>query len=197
MTIELPDWAVPNGASPALIDFGHINRPATGAEVGRVDRKGNRYRATVTLPPMTPQESRVVISRLIGAKSEGLRIDFPLLEKQGSPGAPVVDGAGQAGATLALRGLTRGYTFREGYWLSIVDENGRHYLHNCRTTLRVGDDGLAVITLGEHLRWPFLDGAAVQLAVPQMEGIVDGSEWGWQIPVNRLVAIEFPIEEAA
>jgi hypothetical protein len=92
---------------------------------------------------MVPAVARVFISRLLEAKRVGrLLINFPLLgERQGSPGSPVVDGAGQAGATLKLRGLNPGYTIKEGYWLSIIDTNDQHYLHNARSMVRVGADG--------------------------------------------------------
>ncbi len=195
--IELPDYAVPNGAEPALIDYGMNLRPATGAAVQRVDRKGSRYRAEISLPPMKPERSRVVVSRLVRAKSEGIRIPYPLLEAQGAPGSPVVDGAGQAGTSLAIRGLNVGYSLKEGYWLSIEDADGQHYLHNCGSNVRVGSDGLATITITPALRVPFADGAAIHLAVPMIEGFVDGEAWSWAVPVNRLIAVSFPLEEVA
>lgn len=195
--IELPNLPGPNGASPTLIDFGMILRPATGAAVGRIDRKGSRYRVGVTYPPMKPEVADVFVSRLLRAKSEGLRIPYPLLRSQGSPGSPVVDGAGQTGTTLNLRGLNPGYAIKEGFWLSIVDATGQHYLHNVRSAVMVGAPGTAAISVTPELRVPFADGAAVHLAVPMIEGFVAGNEWGWAIPVNRLIAVEFEMEEAA
>ena len=57
--------------------------------------------------------------------------------------------------------------------------------------------GTATIVVTPELRWPFLDGATIHLAEPMVEGFVDGEAWGWQIPVNRLIAISYPLEEAA
>jgi hypothetical protein len=199
--ITLPASPAPNGAEAELIDFGMIQRPALGARATRIDRPGNRYRVVISFPPMKSELSRVFVSRLIAAKSEGLRVKFPLLRQhQGSPGtAVVVDGAGQAGKTLAIRGLTPNYAFREGYWLSIVDDagggDGAAYLHNCRSTVAANAAGEATIVLAEALRWPFGDGATVLLAQPVIEGFVTGEAWSWQIPVNGLIQLSVPIEE--
>ena len=146
---------------------------------------------------MPAKVARVFVSRLLAAKSEGLRIEYPLLgESQGIPGAPVIDGAAQAGMTIAVRGLTPHYACKEGFWLSIEDASGQHYLHNCRATVVAGADGRAVLPITPALRVPFADGAVIHLAKPMIEGLVDGDEWGWQIPVNRLIALAVTIEEA-
>lgn len=147
---------------------------------------------------MPAKVARVFVSRLLAAKSEGLRIEYPLLgEGQGIPGAPAVDGAGQAGKSLVLRGLTPHYAAKEGFWLSIEDAAGQHYLHNVRATVVAGADGKASLSIEPALRVPFADGAAIHLDRPMIEGLVDGDEWGWQIPVNRLIALAVTIEEAA
>ncbi len=195
--VELPDCPAPNGAQPALIDFSLTQRPSTGAAVLKVHRKGSRYRAMISYPPMLPSVSRVFVSRLLKAKREGLRIPYPLIEPQGAPGNPVVNGAGQTGTTLNIRGLTPGYAIKEGYWLSIEDANGQHYLHNAGAAVRASASGTASLPISPELRVPFADGATIHLAKPMIEGFVDGNEWSWQIPLERFIAIEFPIEEAA
>ena len=195
--IELPELPAPNSVSPALIDFGFVQRPALGARATRIERAGSRYSAQIGLPPMRADVARVFVSRLLRAKSEGLRIEFPLLEISQSPcGTPLVDGAGQAGKTLNIKGLTPHYAFREGYWLTLVDGfDGARYLHNCGTTVAAGADGRATIALAESLRAPFADGATILLAKPTIEGFVTGESWDWQIPVERLIALSVPIEE--
>lgn len=195
--IELPASPAPNGVTPRLIDYGAVLRSPTGGASLRLDRAGSRFAAEVSFPPMKADTARVFVSRLLDAKSEGLRIEFPLLDvPQGSPGAPVVDGAGQAGKTLNVRGLTPGYVAKEGYWLSIEDADGQHYLHNVRATVRAAADGTASLAITPALRVPFADGATVHLAKPMIEGLVDGNEFSWQIPVNRLIALAVTIEEA-
>src|SRR3546814_10222091 len=66
--IELPNSPAPNGAQPSLLDYGMTLRPGTGAAVLRVDRKGSRYKANISFPPMLPSVSRIFIARLLKAK---------------------------------------------------------------------------------------------------------------------------------
>jgi hypothetical protein len=196
--ITLPSLPAPNGVQPRLLDFGGILRPALGGKILRIDRPGSRFAVEVSYPPMKPSLARVFVSRLLDAKNEGLRIEFPLLDvSQGIPGAPVVDGANPTGRFLPIRGLTPGYGFKEGFWLSIVDAAGQHYLHNCRSNTVADGSGEATITITPALRVPFADGAVIHLAKPMIEGFVDGEDWSWQIPVEKLIALSVPIEEAA
>lgn len=195
--IELPPWAIPNGASPALLDFGGVLRPDLGGPLQRVDRQGSRYRVALTFPVFSdPGHARVVVSRLVRAKRMGLRCEFPLVERQ-----PLVDGlvsgGGQSGTTLLVRGLTPGAVVREGFWMSIEAANGQHYLHNTAGEVIVDADGRAALPLSEMLRAPFVDGARVHLVRPMIEGLVDGSEQAWQVSVENYVSIEVTIEEAA
>lgn len=195
--IELPFDPAPSGAEPYGIDFGFWLTPASGAEEQRVDRKGGRFGAKFTFPPMKADVARVFVSRLLRAHfGDTLKIDYPLLDiSQGSPGTPAVAGAGQSGTSLAVDGLTPNYTVKEGFWLTLVDENGRGYLHNATATVRAASDGTATLSITPALRWPFADGATILLARPTIEGKVPAEPWS--IPVNKLVQIGFTLEEVA
>lgn len=191
--IELPDMPGPNGIEFRLIDKGYI---LGGASSLRVGRPGSRWGAMVSYPPMRMDVSRKFIARLNRAKREGLRIEIPLVDvPQGIPGAPVVDGAGQAGAALNVRGLTPAYIAKEGFWLTIKEADGTEYLHQMAQTAVADGSGNATLQIEPPLRAPFADGDAIEMAKPTMSGFVEGDEWGWQINVNRLIALQFPIEE--
>jgi hypothetical protein len=195
--IELPDWAVPNSATPALLDFGGVLRPSTGAELLRVDRQGSRYKAAMTFPPFVEAaQGRIIVSRLIRAKRMGLRVEWPLVDVQPCEDA-VVDGVGQAGTSLNIRGLFPGRVVREGYWLNVVRADGQHFLHNVAGQALADAAGKATLPLSEMLRRPFADGDRVKLVRPMIEGIVDGNEQAWAISVEKFVSIEFTVEEAA
>ena len=189
--IELPANPAPNGMDPILMDLGMVQR---GASSLRVDRPGNRYRIAFSYPPMQPDKARTFTGRLTRAKREGVKITLPLIVPQGSPGSPVVDGAGQSGTSLAVRGLTVGYPAKEGFWLTIYEADGTGYLHQVVETVRADAAGEATLSIEPALRAPFADGATIELAAPTVEGFVDGGEWGWSIPVNRLVAVGFTVE---
>jgi len=193
--IELPDGVVPSDVRPALVDRGGTMR---GASALRVNRLGSHFRATVTLPPL-PMEplGRVTVSRLIRGKREGIRIPYPLLGvNQGAATPGAINGAGQAGRTINLRSLTPGLIAREGFWLSIVDPTGQHYLHNVRADAAVGSDGRVATGIEPELRYPFPDGAAVHLGRPMIEGMVDGDEAEWSLSLANHAGVSFTIEEA-
>lgn len=194
--IDLPEWAIPNGATPSFMDFGSILRPSTGAGLLRVDRLGSRYKVKLSFPPFTDQaQGRIIVSRLIRAKRMGLRTEYPLVCPQPLQDA-AVDGAGQAGTTLNVRGLVSHSVVREGFWLSVVRASGQHYLHNVAGEVIADADGLAALPLSEMLRWPFADGDKVKLVRPMIEGIVDGDEQAWSLSIEHFIGIEFTVEEA-
>lgn len=193
--ITLPSVPAPNDAQPSMIDFGANLRGALGARTVRVDRPGNRFRAAISYPLMTPEEARVFVSRLLRAKASFVRMPWPLLGiDQGAPGSPVVNGAGQTGTAIALRGLSPGFTFQEGFWLSILG-GGQHYLHNVTNAVTATAGGLATVNIVPALRFPFPDGAVVNVAQPMIDGFVDGESTDWAIRVDRMVQLAFTLEE--
>lgn len=189
--IELPTEAVPGICAPTLIDAGFTQRAVQSIDY--VPRKGSRYRVAFSFRPRDLAERRVMVSRLIAGKQGGIRVELPLIEDQGAPGAPVV-ASGASGRTLPLSGLTPGYVIREGYWLSIV-KSGQHFLHNVTVGATADGSGLATIQLNELLRDTFAAGSVVHLAAPKVEGLLTGDDWGFQFDPARIVDIEFEIEE--
>lgn len=193
--ITLPAAPAPNDAQPSMIDFGANLRGALGARTVRVDRPGNRFRAAISYPLMKPAEARVFVSRLLRAKSTFVRMPWPLLGiSQGAPGSPVVNGAGQAGTAIALRGLAPGFQFQEGFWISILG-GGQHYLHNVTNAVAANGSGLATVSIVPALRFPFPDGAVAHVAQPMIDGFVSGESTDWAIRVDRMVQVAFTLEE--
>lgn len=188
--IDLPTFAVPGSFSGTFMDAGFTQRGVQSADY--VPRKGGRYKVGFAFGPYTPDQGRVMVSRLIAGKQGGVRVELPLLHSQGSPGSPVTTSA--TGRTLALSGLTPGYVILEGYWLSLV-KAGQHYLHSVGVGATANGSGVATIELNELLRDTFASGTVVNLATPQVEGLIEGDEWSWQYSVDRVIPIEFVIEE--
>lgn len=195
--IELPRWAVPVDASPALLDFGGVLRPVLGGPIQKIDRAGSRYRVSLAFPPAEGEaEGRILIARMIRAKREGLRVPYPLPRAQPVAGAPVVDGAGQSGSRLLVRGIQPRQSILEGWWMTVYRADGQGYLYNVGAVI-ADADGRAAIPIAPMLRWPHANGDRVELVEPTIEGVVDGGEWGWSVDVENLVGIEATIEEAA
>lgn len=187
--IELPEDPAPNGVELEQLDYGMLMRSPTGGSTLRVDRAGSRFKATVSYPPMQPHTARKFTARLQRAKREGLRIELPLLGlSQGIPGSPVVDGSGQSGITLAVTGLTPGYSIKEGYFLTIIDGDENRYLHQTVGSVVADGSGNATISIEPPLRAPMPDGAEILMANPTIEGaLID--QIGWSLSVDQLVRI--------
>ncbi|MAH32278.1 MAG: hypothetical protein CMG78_09610 [Marinobacter sp.] len=191
--IELPSFATNGSASPMFMDAGFTQRGVQS--LSRIDRKGSRYKIAFSFGPFTPSQGNIMVARLIAGKQAGLRVKYPLLTSQGSPGSPVIDGAiTNPGRIINIRGLTPGYVCSEGFWLSL-GKGDRHYLHSVGIGGTADASGLLQIELNELLRDTFPDGANVYLAQPMVEGIVEGDAWQWQLSVDRVIPIEFTIEE--
>jgi hypothetical protein len=113
----------------------------------------------------------------------------------GAPGAPLVNGAGQAGMNLAVDGMTPGYVIRKGQWLS-VQVSGQWYAYKARTAATVAGDGAATIPLRTMLRRSPANNAVVAIQQPKVEGYatIDPDSLGVDA-VTRLVTLRFTIEE--
>lgn len=162
----------PSGVAQQLIDFGFMQE-SVGGTLTRIDRPGNRWEIEVSFPALPAATAKVLQRRLVRAKTEGLRMNYPLLgQSQGSPGTPVVDGATSAGRVLKLRGMTVGYVVAEGYWLSLTDSGGTRYLHQVAAQVTVDGAGKATLTVDPPMRIIPADGNSVNLTAPQIEGLV-------------------------
>jgi hypothetical protein len=196
--ITLPTDPAPFDASPALIDFGGFLEPGLGGEVQRIDRMGNRFSLAVTMPPMRSTAAGMAfVSRLIRGKTEGVRMEFPLLGfNPGTPGTPRVNGAGQAGRSLIVDGFTAGYSVVEGQWFTHVN-NGRYYLYNVDGPVTANGAGQATLPISPMLRVEPADNDLLLFAQPLIEGFVHGEEWRWNMSVQHLLKLEFEVRERA
>jgi len=119
-----------------------------------------------------------------------------LQHKQGNPGATLVDGdVDAAGETLLIKGATPGYNCKEGYWLSIEDSDGNHYLHNVETGGFANGAGELEITVSPPLRHDFSDGDTVHLGKPMMQGLIAGNQVQWSQSVDRMLPLSFELIE--
>lgn len=192
--IELPAGVDIADIAPELIDFGGYQGSSV---LLRVDRLGNRYRAHVVLPVIENAGlGRVAVSRLLKGKTQGMRVEWPLVGvDQGSPGAPQIKGAGQAGSEIEIDGCRPGYAVSEGFWLSI-ESGGQHYLYNVADPAQANGAGEMTIKLTPPLRKSPADNDVVHLKRPMMEGAVIGDVAAWRYSLDHHASIEFDIEEA-
>lgn len=182
----------------AMVDYGALLTPSLGGPVQRVERLGNRFRLSVSLPPMKADRlGRQWVSALVRGKQEGARVELPLGGfKPGAPGSPTVDGAGQSGRSLAIAGAAPNYAVRDGQWLNHVASDGQHYVY-----MNVGETILDATGAGELTIEPMLrvepeDGDEVKLAGVLIEGFIAGDEQMWSLALGNFIGIGFDLVES-
>ena len=197
--ISLPTNPSPNGLQPMLRDFGGVLTPFLGGPEQLVVRAGTRFGAHVSLPPLRTNElGRIYISRLLQGRTNGVLMRWPLLEfDPGTPGTPLINTAATSGSSLSIKGLTVGYTIKEGQFFSIII-SGKRYLHMATANAVANGSGIASVSIFPLLRKAVSVNDVVEIAQPMIEGFISpGNELGWEIASNRFMSINFTIMESA
>jgi hypothetical protein len=196
MTVTLP--ATGYAAFTAqLMDFGGLITPALGGIQQRVNRIGNRWGLTVTLPPLRMDDVAMGwVADLNAGLTEGViarwpQVDFtPIVA-----GTPLVNSAGQTGSTLIVDGFTPNSVMRKGQFFNVV-VGGRHYLYQMRSPVVLSAVGAGMLPLLPMLRASPADNAVLRVEDPVIEGFLQGDGSSWTIERARTVGLSFTVAEA-
>lgn len=196
MAILLPADPVPQRWAVRALDWGGELVPLLGGETQRLNRLGDRFAIDVTLTPTQDAAlAQAYISRLRRGRRDGALLPFPQLNLAiGAPGDVRVDGVGQAGSSLAVKGVSAGYAFREGQFFSLVSD-GRRHLHSVSTAATAPGSGLLVLAIEPMLRVSPAANEVVEVAAPMIEGFVAGAEQGWTVDIAGTVGLSFTLTE--
>lgn len=188
---------LPTDPGPATMSIGIVSAkntltPAFGGDEQELLRKGTRYALTYRMPPMRYVDAMDWIDLMAEGDTVAMQVYQPGFAT-GSPGTPLVKGAGQAGTSLLIDGLTPSYVIRKGQFLSILT-GGQRFLYLCRSEVIASSSGEATVALRTMLRRPPVDNAVVEIAQPMIEGFVrDMGEW--LVGTDGLVSIGFTVRE--
>lgn len=200
MTIYLPATPLPKSASPAPIIFGGWQTPPTGGVEQWLGFMGSRLSMAIETPNLQPEpDGRLWTASLLDAWMTGETVACPFPQPGfdvGSPGRIVVDGVGQSGMVLNVRGATPRYVFNRRQFFSLR-HGGRRYLHYVRQAVRAGADGRAAVPLGSMLRVQVSDGDVCEFGVPIIEGKLSGDADGWTMIPARVRGLSFTVSEIA
>lgn len=198
MSILLPSSPGIRAAVPSLIDYGGLLKAGLGGPTQRLNRLGSRHALKISLPPMPSEpDGRLWASALRRAMQDGALYPFPQDRfSVGSPGAPLVNGAGQTGSTLVMDGFTPSYAARAGQFFSII-HNGRRYLHSATADTSANGSGQISLPIFPMLRISPADNAVCEFAAPMIEGWLDSGHFDWNLLLEPYVQIpDFTITEA-
>lgn len=171
--VDLPDFPRPRRFGLKPRDFGGTMKGGLGGPDLRINWLGNRWIATITLPPMDIAIANEWSAKLTAAvQAEGVRWWVRQLGiEPGGAGNPVVSGAGQSGKSLTISGMTSGYVGRFNQYFSVVSA-GRRCGHKLIVPFRADGSGNAVATIEPALRIEPADGDTIEFGKPYIEGLL-------------------------
>jgi hypothetical protein len=198
MAIDLP--ALPKTATvvPGLTDNSARLKPPLGGPSQTILRGGNRYYARVTIPALRNDTTcaRGWLAAMLRHKTEGglLRLAWPQAGASTLPAAAKVDGAGQAGALLVVKGLAPGSQIPALAFFSAVS-GGRSYLHSTTSPAAADFTGRAALTIAPSARFSPPDNLALNFPAPIIEGELDTGPVEWTLERLLYVGISFTLTE--
>lgn len=193
---NLPDFPRPANVQWQLQDFGNTQKGALGGQAQRVNRLGTRWAVTVEMPPMSADDARAWSAALMSANSNGARwtVSQPSVPT-GSPGAVVVNGASQSGASLACDGANVGFTAKRGQFVNVTT-GGDAFCYMLTDDVTADASGNITLSLYPDLRDEPADGDAVTIGAPKVEGLLSDVP-SWAIAVDHIArGFVFTLEES-
>lgn len=194
MAIVLPSRPAPRGITPRLLTKRRDLEPTFGGPVTRVRRLGTRWAFDVELPPMMYADAMAWVAALSSAEADTVLLSLPQPGfNVGSPGAPLVAGAGQLGSLLNLDGFEP-YTAKAGQWFSLI-MGGRRYVHQVAADMTAASGAMTGLKINPMLRRSPADNTVAEFAQPKVEGFLSGRDTSWTVDVARTVGLSFTISE--
>ena len=192
--VDLPDTPGPVDVEWTPIGFGDPRKPPLGGPAQMLNRDGDRWSVNVTLPPLSPADTRRWQAALKAASREGGRWKIRQIGLSISAFGPVrVAGADQVGQSLIVDGGTAGAPWARGQFFNLITD-GQRYLHQLAEAGAFAADGTATLPLVEPLRVVPADDDTIDFA-PRIEGLVPRESAVVRVGADRLGRCAFTIEE--
>lgn len=199
MSLTLPDsLASLVEATPRLIPPSRDLRSAGGQVVQRITPLGQKWVFDCQIKLQT-YANALEWAGLLEQAGEVMTMTIPQPRLDiGTPGASVqVDGSGQTGNVLKLKGLPVGYQVKLGQWISVTT-GGVVYAYSMRAAATASAGGLMDAPVNPMLHAAHLNNDAVEIAAPKISGFVTVMGSARPIDVNGHVQpVRFMIEERA
>lgn len=198
--LSLPASPVPSRVRIDMVDVVGITESTftLSQEVFRHD--GDQWAAQIVLPAQGSaagfDEWAAFLAALGGRYGTFLLGEFPVRSPRGTwAGTPVVDGAGQSGRTLALRGLSAGATVKKNDRFQLGSA-GTSRLYMALTDATADGSGDVTLDIWPRLRESPADGAAVTTSSPKGLFRLADNRRGWDVEPGPFWGISFNAVEA-
>lgn len=196
MPVTMPPLPRIADVDARLVDNSAQLKPPLGGAVQTVTRLGNRYALDVSNLTVDAVTARLWMAAQLRAKTEGqtVRMVWPQADIAGMPTGALVDGAGQTGALLSMKGLGAGFTLPAFSFFSFT-AGGRMYLHATTAEAVADGAGKATVPIGPMLRNSPADGGALNFVAPVIEGDLDPGPVAWSLRRLMWTGVSFTITE--
>lgn len=172
MTIILPPAARTTDYALRRVTGSEPQRSAVGGVLTPLNRAGDHWAVEVDPGVLCTAAGRELLADIVRGGGERLRAPIPEPGvAKGTPGAPKVKGAGQAGSLLVCDGFTPQYAIAKGWFFTLVTAAGSsaHLV-----TAQAVADGSGEATLSF---WPMLwrapaDNDVLVFVDPYIEGLI-------------------------
>lgn len=181
---------------PRLISYRVDLTPGLGGPLQRVNRVGSRYAIDVQMPGLDASCARAWLAARLKAEAENdyLRLTWPEPDGALPYDSVVVDGAGQAGTRLALRGFPTDAPIPAGRFFSILHEDGLR-LYATTEDVVASDSGQAVLSIAPMLRRSPGDGYGVHFRPVLADVLADGTTLDWELQLKRWTSFSVTLTE--
>ncbi len=159
-------------------------------------RLGDRFAADIATSQLRQDaQSRLLVADLIEGLTADVRIPLRVPNRSRKLSGALIDGAGQTGSILKVRGLYSGMGPARGDFFSIVHLD-RHYLYMATAQVLADTTGRLAIPIWPMLRFLTIDGERVALDAPMIEGRLVGFDGkGVSFTKNRTEPLSFSVVE--
>lgn len=172
MTIILPPASRSTDYQLQHVRNSEAQRSGTGGSLTPLRRTGDHWAVEIAPGVLGTLCGRRLLADIVRGVGERIRVPIPQPGLDtGAPGSPVVDGAGQAGSTLALKNVTPHYAFQKGQFVTVETAEGAS-AHLIDTDAVADAAGGVTISF-----WPMMwlepaDGDSVEVSDPYLEGLI-------------------------
>lgn len=181
-------------AEPTIVSSSIDQRSATGSNRQKGMRKGSHYAYEFALEPMDHAEALLWLDLRNEADTVVLSIPQTGLEI-GTPGTTLVNGSGQAGANLSIKGFTPGYVVRKGQAFNHLGSDGVRRIYVAASAVTASEAGTATVPLETMLNWPPGNNDVVSFSDVRMEGFASVERGSFLQDGNGWHHIRFTVEE--
>jgi hypothetical protein len=181
-------------AEPTIVSSSIDQRSATGSNRQKGLRKGSHYSYEMALEPMDHAEALSWLD--LRNEADTVVVAVPQMGLEiGTPGTTLVNGSGQAGTNLSIKGFVPGYQVRKGQAFNHIGSDGVRRIYVADAAVTANGSGIATVPLETMLNWPPGNNDVISFSDVRIEGFAAVERGSFLQDGNGHHHIRFTVEE--